>query len=862
VATKLQLEQLEDRTLLAARWLGDLAGSAGTIARVAPVVEADGSAAVVWDGGVHHAVAGQWVAGFAGFSGPAQQQVQALQQYLDSRVPADLHATVVRQLGLDGNVLIQVSTSVPQARVKALADLDRVTFVEPNSSEGTADRIPNDPDFSKLYGLYNTGQVIQGVTGKAGADASLPAAWDITTGSYQIVVADIDSGIDYTHPDLRNNVWLNNDEIPDSRLDNLKRYVSNPSNPDDTSKPITFADLNDSRNWGPFKITPHTDGSGKQVVDANDVLADMNRDGSGTDLGTGGWAFPGNTKDGDTAHANDYIGWNFVANNNRPLDDFGHGTHTAGTLGAEGDNSTGVVGVNWFTQIMAVKWLNSGGGGDAASATAAINYSVLHGARVSSNSWSIKDGILYQSVYDAIKHAGEAGSLFVDSASNQGRNNDDDAVKLTPPSFTKQTSVGPPLDNMIVVASTDNRDGFWSFSNYGPHTVHLGAAGTDVYSTLPNNRYGYMSGTSMSTPHVAGAATLLWGHSPNSSYQDIKSALLNGVDKIPSLTGKVITGGRLNVFHSLQLLDSSIHGTVFHDLDASGVRDDSKPSLAGWTVFIDANGSGVLDPGDRFVVTGPDGQYAFFGLVPGTYIIRAVQQDGWLQSAPADAYSIDLGLGQYSFGDDFGFYHTVSVSGQVFNDLNGSGMKDPGDPGLAGWRVFVDAAGTGVYDPSDPSVLSDADGNYTLAGLTPGTQPLALVVPDGWTQTAPDGGFYSLSLVSGQDQTDLDFGAVLTPAPAPPAPPLAPGANPLDSNRSVSLLWRGFSPAGTQPQTTTLWLNGSQTPGQRGWQVPEFSTLAGRLLQAEPGRQAGHSGHRSAAVDDLFTQMAEEPLTL
>jgi hypothetical protein len=78
----------------------------------------------------------------------------------------------------------------------------------------------------------------------------------------------------------------------------------------------------------------------------------------------------------------------------------------------------------------------------------------------------------------------------------------------------------------------------------------------------------------------------------------------------------------------------------------------------------------------------------------------------------------------------------------------------------------------------------------------------------------------------------------------------------------VSLLWRGFSPAGTQPQTTTLWLDGSQTLGQRGWQVPEFFALAGRLLQAEPGRQPGHSGHRSAAVDDLFAQMAEDPLTI
>src|SRR6516165_4492749 len=396
---RLSVERLEDRTLPTASWLGNLPGPDGLQALMAPEITPDGNAAVVWDGAVHNAVAGQWVARFSGVSGTPANQMRAIQRELTSSLPADLNATVVGQLGLDGQVLIQVSTSVPEYRVKSLADFANVLYVEPNIADFHVALIPNNADFPREYGMYNTGQVVNGVTGIPGADISATRAWDITTGSYQFVVADIDTGMDYTHANLRDNVWLNNAEIPASRLQNLKRYVSNPGNPDDTTKPVTFADLNDSRNWGPFKITPHNSG-GNMVVDANDVLANMDRDASGNDLGTGGWAFPGNTQDGDTAHPNDFVGWNFVNNTNRPLDDNSHGTHTAGTIGAEGNNSIGVVGVNWVTQIMPVKFLDSGGNGTLAGGAAAINHSVLHGAKVSNNSWGV--GGAFQVVYDAV----------------------------------------------------------------------------------------------------------------------------------------------------------------------------------------------------------------------------------------------------------------------------------------------------------------------------------------------------------------------------------------------------------------------------------------------------------------------------
>src|SRR5262245_65808567 len=113
----------------------------------------------------------------------------------------------------------------------------------------------------------------------------------------------------------------------------------------------------------------------------------MTLDASGKDTGAGGWSYPGNTQDGDTAHPNDFVGWNFVGNNNDPGDDNGHGTHTAGTLGAIGNNAVGVTGVNWVTQVMGLKFLAANGSGTDAGAAAALRYAVAHGARVSNNSY-------------------------------------------------------------------------------------------------------------------------------------------------------------------------------------------------------------------------------------------------------------------------------------------------------------------------------------------------------------------------------------------------------------------------------------------------------------------------------------------
>src|SRR5262245_14467078 len=186
---------------------------------------------------------------------------------------------------------------------------------------------PSDPLLSQQYALTKI---------------QAPQAWATTTGSHSVVVADIDTGIDYTHPDLYQNVWINQQEIPAARRANLIDI--------DGDGLISFRDLNNPINQGVGKIT---DLNHNGVIDAGDLLAPYNPD------GTGGWA-DGTDGDGSpnavkNGYVDDIVGWDFYHNDNNPFDGYGHGTHTAGTIGATGNNGTGVSGVNWDVSLMALK---------------------------------------------------------------------------------------------------------------------------------------------------------------------------------------------------------------------------------------------------------------------------------------------------------------------------------------------------------------------------------------------------------------------------------------------------------------------------------------------------------------------------
>jgi subtilisin family serine protease len=250
---------------------------------------------------------------------------------------------------------------------------------------------------------------------------------------------------------------------------------------------------------------------------------------------------PGNGIDDDgDGFIDDVNGWNFYDGNSNPADQNGHGTHTAGTVGANGNNSKGVAGVNWHCKIMPIRAFSPAGGGTVSICVSCIQFAVLKGVKVSNNSWG-SSTFNVQSLHDAIANSASIGHIFVCAAGNNAQNND--TVGFYPASWS--------LDNMIVVAATTNEDARASFSNYGLNTVHLGAPGNNVYSTWFGSSYQYDSGTSMATPHVAGAVALVWGANPGFTYQQVKYRILSTVRPIPSMAGNTVSGGILDLAEAI-----------------------------------------------------------------------------------------------------------------------------------------------------------------------------------------------------------------------------------------------------------------------------------------------------------------------
>jgi subtilisin family serine protease len=405
------------------------------------------------------AVPGEFLIGFKpGVTATAQQSILKSVGAVQKRSFKRIHgALAYLSTGVGGHL-----GNVTFARTLGQLRSDpRVRYAEPNYIFH-ADAMPNDPLFSQLWGLNNTGQIVSGSAGTPDADIDAPEAWSVTTGSDNVTVAVIDTGIDWSHPDLSSSIWINPGEnCPGCRNDGI-------------------------------------DNDGNGYVD-------------------------------------DWHGWDFANNDNNPTDDNGHGTHVAGTIGAIGDNGTGVAGVNWHVRLMPLKFLGANGSGTSADAVRAVLYAADKGADVLNNSWG-GDGYS-QALADAISVADGRGSLFVAAAGNNF--SDNDANPTYPSSYE--------LPNVVSVAATDSSDQPAWFSNRGARSVDLSAPGVNIYSTAPGGGYQFMSGTSMAAPHVSGAAALEKAAFPGASGLGLKALLLNSVDARPALTGLTATGGRLNV---------------------------------------------------------------------------------------------------------------------------------------------------------------------------------------------------------------------------------------------------------------------------------------------------------------------------
>jgi subtilisin family serine protease len=237
--------------------------------------------------------------------------------------------------------------------------------------------------------------------------------------------------------------------------------------------------------------------------------------------------------------ANMVPGHDFVGDDEEPLDEHGHGTHVAGTIGAAGNNSLGVTGVNWDVSLMPVRVLNAQGNGTLDQVTEGFAYAADHGAKVVNASLGCA-GCSSQAMEAVINAA--TGTLFVVAAGNDSTNND--AQPQYPCNYTSA--------NLVCVAATTATDALATFSNFGAVSVDLAAPGTGILSTWPGPGYASISGTSMATPHVAGVAALLLAQDASRTPAQVRDLLLAGVDVLPQLSGKTATSGRLNACKALR----------------------------------------------------------------------------------------------------------------------------------------------------------------------------------------------------------------------------------------------------------------------------------------------------------------------
>lgn len=281
------------------------------------------------------------------------------------------------------------------------------------------------------------------------------------------------------------------------------------------------------------------------------------------DLAANMWVNPGETAgngidDDGNGYVDDVYGINAITGSGNPADDHGHGTHCAGTIGAVGNNNTGVVGIAWKVKVklMALKFMGASNGGATSDAIECIAYAAAHGAKILSNSWGGTGSST--SLSNAITSVRAQGCLFIAAAGNNSVNCD--VTPHYPAAYTQ--------DNIISVASSDSADRRSSFSNYGKRTVDLFAPGSSIYSTgfANDSAYTTMSGTSMATPLVAGACAVLKAAQPDEDYAQLRERLLSTVDAPSGLLNLVSTGGRMNLSRAASTdLEITADDAVWHN---------------------------------------------------------------------------------------------------------------------------------------------------------------------------------------------------------------------------------------------------------------------------------------------------------
>ncbi len=311
---------------------------------------------------------------------------------------------------------------------------------------------------------------------------------------------------------------------------------------------------------------------------------------------------PGVDDDGN-GYFDDIDGWNAITNTPTPDDDDfftpGHGTHSAGIIGAV-SNTIGGVGINWTVKIMPLKFLNSAGTGYDADAIECIDYVIAtnnsgaSNVKILSNSWSGSGSSV--ALQDAIENARDAGIVFVAAAGNESFNIDSPGCVIAPGGLN--------VENIVTVAASDQNDNRASFSNYGRSLVALSAPGVGIYSTITDNRYKTLGGTSMATPHVAGVFALVLAANPGlEPIPGYQPSLIAFIDRVLSTVDPIVadpmteavtsTGGRLNANNAVRGTPNPAYNWDY-DGDFIANQWDNCPFVSN-TSQADTNNDGVGD---------------------------------------------------------------------------------------------------------------------------------------------------------------------------------------------------------------------------------------------------------------------------
>jgi subtilisin family serine protease len=309
------------------------------------------------------------------------------------------------------------------------------------------------------------------------AQVMADSAWQLGHRGQNVVVAVIDSGVDYQHPQLASQIAIN---------------------------------------------------AGEAGADVNG----FNKSSNGID-------------DDGNGYVDDVFGYNFGLETNNPFDSGNHGTHVAGIVAAHHTDTVSehrdyVQGVAPEAKILPIAFITSGGGGTLDAAIRAIDYARIRGAHIINASWG--GASCSKTLGERVRGLEQFGILFVAASGNNGRNID----------FEPEYPAAYNLANQLTVGAVSRFTTQTDFSNYGNTRVHLFAPGKDVSSTVPLNGYESFSGTSMAAPMVTGALALLKSARPKASAQQLKNALLSGVDVDPTYLNA--TTGRLNIQKALQAL--------------------------------------------------------------------------------------------------------------------------------------------------------------------------------------------------------------------------------------------------------------------------------------------------------------------